>query len=56
MSVYPTLCFSFPEWGKDSSLSPPRVALIPDVAPVRRPEMVGDPLEGVIDAQFWKKA
>jgi len=51
--IFPTLLFSSPDWGKDSSLSQPYVslpALNPNLASMRRPEIVGDHkgVDGVI--------
>ncbi len=53
MPIFPTLLFSFPDWGKGSSLSQPDVslpALNPNLASMRRPEIVGDHkgVDGVI--------
>ena len=53
MPIFPTLLFSSPDWGKDSSLSQPYVslpALNPNLASMRRPEIVGDHkgVDGVI--------
>ena len=56
MPLCPSLCFSFPDWGKGSSLSPPRAALNPNLASMRGLEMVGDHLEGLIDSPYRKRA
>ena len=53
MPIFPTLLFSFPDWGKGSSLSQPYVSLPtlnPNLASMRRPEIVGDHkgVDGVI--------
>ena len=56
MPVCPTLRFSFPDWGKGSSLSPSQVTLNPNLASMRRLEIVGDHLEGLIDSPYRKRA
>ncbi len=71
MPVCPTLRFSFLGWGKGSSLSHPQVTLpqvtLPQVTPpqaalhlnlasLRRLEIVGDHLEGLIDWPYRKRA
>ena len=56
MTVCPTLCLAFPEWGEGSSLSPPQTALNPNLASMRRLEIVEDHLEGLIDAPYRKRA
>jgi hypothetical protein len=56
MSVCPTLRRASPDGGRDSSGSPPRVALHPDFAPVRGLEILGDHLEGVINSPYRKRA
>jgi hypothetical protein len=66
MPVCPTLRFSFLGWGKGSSLSQPQVALLQvappqaalhlNLASMRRLEIVGDHLEGLIDWPYRKRA
>ena len=56
MTVCPTLCFSLPDWGEGSSLSPPQIALNPNLASMRGLEIVGDDLEGLIDLPSRKRA
>ena len=56
MTVWPTLCFAFPDWGEGSSLSLPQTALSPDLASMRGLEIVEDHLEGLIDAPYRKRA
>jgi hypothetical protein len=56
MTVCPTLCFSLPDWGEGSFLSPPQIVLNPNLASLRGLEIVGDDLEGLIDLPCRKRA
>ncbi len=56
MSLCPTLCFSFPDWGEGPSFSGLQVVSNPDMASSQGLDIVRDHLEGSIDLPYRKRA